>query len=369
MTQMLFHEQIQAVFRKRIPSWDEVPVGDPVKVMAEAIAVSLSQTEVRYQDLLDQLVARIPLLLGFQPRRAEAARVRVKITPNAKLKAVAEVPAGAVLGFKSGERKFEVRISAPCSVLPGVATTGEGVILEVLPGRNLGGLSGSSWETLPLPIGLVDVPEELTLRFPDDTVKTLTRFSAEALMSGVSASDLETAFVPSLDAITIPAADKLIAGYNALVQVHVPTMRVAVDPATIPMTDLKYSGEKGATFGEITVDSKLSSPVSAESDAEFRKRFQFVLQHALVAFHESAAFTVDEVESLVRYQFPGLDVAVDVDTELETVAVRVQPGAEGGLDAFQKRTLRHLVEQKVSLRYEVVIYEGAAKRQGALNVQ
>ena len=348
-----YFEEIQTVFRSRIPGWDEVPVGDPVKVMAEALALTLFSADTRCRELLNHVVDNIPCILGFRPAAAVAGGVRVRISPSAKLRAAVEFPAGAAFAFKQGERRFEVKLDTSCVLSPGEVLLAEGSIAEIVENRLLGNLEGTSWESLPLPGGLLEAPQTLTIRFPDETSKVLQGLKADGLLQAGASRILSDSFVSSFDRVSIPASDKHVAGYRAMVRLHAPELRMVCDIRSLPCSEFKFVGDKGAQLADVALEAATSEPTPAETFLDFQKRFQFVQQHALVAFNGSLAQSSDELQATLKAQFPSIHCEVDTDSENETVSVSVPLGT----DALVKRQIRHLTENKVSLRYEVMVVD------------
>lgn len=360
-----YFDEIQGVFRKRIQGWNEVPEGDPVKVMAEALATSLLHTDTRYRQLLDHVVDCIPSMLGFRRRAAHSGTVSIRIAPSAKLKSPVEIPVGTLFPLKNGDSRYEVKTLNAAFLNPAESVLINAEIVEVIEDRQLGFLQGTAWERVSLPANIVEEPELLTVRFPDETLKTLTRFSPDALLQGAGSQAIAQSFLCSVDHVTIPAADKHVAGYRALVRVHATELRLATDVSGLVAAEFKYAGEKGAHVADVVVERATSAPLPAESTIDFQKRFQLVQQQALAAFHGSLAQSTEEITSLLADRFPTLKCTVEVDTETETLFVYVPESA----DALFRRQVRHAVEAKVSLRFEVVVAESqAALGKGKANV-
>ena len=82
---------------------------------------------------------------------------------------------------------------------------------------SLGALKGEPWEQVALPANMIQAPEELVLRFPDDHLLTLERIDAEILkLKHTDYARFERGFFYSgtRHEIILPCADQLMANFN-----------------------------------------------------------------------------------------------------------------------------------------------------------
>jgi|GEM_PF-5111113 len=358
-----YFEEIQRSFRSKVPGWDKIPTGDPMKILAEAVARCLESTEERYRGLLARTLRLSPALYGFRPRSATAAVVELTLNSNSKMKSAQVLAAQTVLSFRAGDRKFEASLVEEAVLVPGEALTVKASLVEILTDYQLGALKGENWEEIDLPVGATGSLDHVTLKFPDDTRREITAALEAVLLTDSSASTDQ--FFPSASGIVIPFAQALCGTYRAKVQVVAPILAVAVSPADIPSEEIKFVADKSAKIAEASLGATISEVVAKESDLEFHRRFQMVQKHALMAFQGSPAVSLEEIQSFIASEFPAAGAPqLSVDMEKETVFVTIsQPVSD-----LEKSRMRRQIEAKIGLRYELVLQTPVVAQEGVGNV-
>jgi hypothetical protein len=358
-----YFEEIQRSFRSKVPGWDKIPTGDPMKILAEAVARCMESTEERYRGLLDRTLRLSPALYGFRPRPATAAVVELTLNGNSKMKAEQVLAALTVLSFRAGDRKFEASLVEEGVLVPGASLKVKASIVEILTDYQLGALKGENWEEIDLPVGATGSLDRVTLKFPDDTRREITA-AAEAVLLTDSSASMDQ-FFPSASGIVIPFAQALCGSYRAKVQAVAPTLAVAVNPADIPSEEIKFVADKSAKIAEASLGATVSEVVAKESDLEFHRRFQMVQKHALMAFQGSPAVSLEEIQSFIASEFPAAGAPqLSVDMEKETVFVTIsQP-----VSVLEKSRMRRQIEAKIGLRYELVLQTPVVAEEGVGNV-
>jgi hypothetical protein len=358
-----YFEEIQRSFRSKVPGWDKIPTGDPMKILAEAVARCLESTEERYRGLLDRALRLSPALYGFRPRPATAAVVELTLNGNSKMKASQVLTAQTVLSFRAGDRKFEASLVEEGVLVPGEPLSVKASLVEVLTDYPLGALKGENWEEIELPVGATGSLDRVTLKFPDDTRREITA-AAEAVLLTDSSASMDQ-FFPSATGIVIPFAQALCGSYRAKVQAVAPVLTVAVSPADIPTEEIKFIADKSAKIADATLGARVSDVIAKESELEFHRRFQMVQKHALMAFKGSPAVSLEEIQSFITSEFPAAGAPqLGVDMEKESVFVTLfQPVSD-----LEKTRMRRQIEAKIGLRYELVLQTPALAEEGAGNV-
>jgi hypothetical protein len=363
MTLNEYQSAIDQVFRNHFPTWEQVPGGDPIRVLSEALAVSLQQTEARYQSLLHRVVQQAPVLMGLRPRRATAARVQLNVVASAKNTETVVVPGGRVFSFKAADRKFEAVVVSEVLIEPGTSQLVLADWIEVLDDNQVGTLHGKCWEAIDLPTGLLEEPDTLTLRFPDETVKQLERCTPDALLQ--AATDLGDRFVVSPQSLLFPTAESLCRGYRASVLVFAKQLKVASDPLQLPLVEYKAAPEKNKQIAEVAVVGLETPSIGCESQAAFHERSQRVLQHALQLFYQGPALSTEELAQSLNHLFPMIRCeSILIDDKSETAVITVISLVGPHVDAVTLGRVRIAAESKLSLRFEIAMRDQNREREG-----
>lgn len=93
--------------------------------------------------------------------------------------------------------------------------TGLVQILDCVETLEIAHIKGEPWEKILLPQNLVEIPEQLSIQFPDDKRERVTRLEKQALRERVAGALRNHFFYNAADhSIVLPCADELVSRFN-----------------------------------------------------------------------------------------------------------------------------------------------------------
>ncbi|MBY0371269.1 hypothetical protein K2X33_11320 [bacterium] len=296
---------VHAAFESRFQDFGSMGQTDPVRLFADALCLSLASVEDRQNRLIDTLLDCLPTLVGFDPLPARLPTGLFAITPSAKLREPQAFQAGEVFRFRSEERVYLARLEKSLLLQAGAATEAVLSLCEQESELELGQLQGLPWESLALPEGLVEIPQELVLRLPSENTVTLSRASDSVLRLREANPELfrqSFFYNPSRHEVVIPAADRCMGDFRGGVRVCV--ANALVRPSHDWPTAMVYVSEHPKHISAIRAVRPLTSYVAREQATAYLGRFQATVRRLPARaggfFPEDICRQIPGVEERVR---------------------------------------------------------------------
>jgi hypothetical protein len=150
---------VDSNFRSKFPQWDSMSSWDPIKMVAEAMTLSLVAIERHHERLVSTFIDALPSLVGFEPQSALLPVGLIEISFNERAAPEAMLKRGSLLRFTNEQTNLFASLKSDIRITEKICRV-EVELFEKRTDWNLGTLKGEPWEIVYLPKEIALVPEE-----------------------------------------------------------------------------------------------------------------------------------------------------------------------------------------------------------------